>query len=133
MVIGDRLREIREEKKLSQGHVQSRTGLLRCYISRVENGHTIPNIETLEKFARALETPLYQLFCDGNIIPVLPKLRYPKPSELTTWGSKGKDALILQKLRSYLSRMDDGKRKLILYMAQKMEGRRTATKPTAKS
>ena len=57
MIIGDHLRAIREEKKLSQGEIEKRTGLLRCYISRVENGHTVPAVETLEKFARALEVP----------------------------------------------------------------------------
>ena len=62
MVIGDRLKSIREQKSLSQGDVEKRTGLLRCYISRVENGHTVPAVETLEKFARALEIPMYQLF-----------------------------------------------------------------------
>ena len=64
MVIGDRLRELREYKKLSQGDIEKRTGLLRCYISRVENGHTVPAIETLEKFARAMEVPIYQFFYD---------------------------------------------------------------------
>jgi transcriptional regulator with XRE-family HTH domain len=62
MIIGDRLRELREVKNLSQGIIEQRTGLLRCYISRVENGHTVPSIETLEKLARALEVPMYQLF-----------------------------------------------------------------------
>ena len=62
MIIGDRLREMREEKKLSQGDIEKRTGLLRCYISRVENGHTVPAIETLEKLARALECPLSNSF-----------------------------------------------------------------------
>jgi transcriptional regulator with XRE-family HTH domain len=61
MVIGDRLRALREEKKFLQGEIEKRTGLLRCYISRVENGHTVPAVETLEKFARALEVPMYQL------------------------------------------------------------------------
>src|SRR5713101_1424727 len=61
MIIGDRLRILREQKKFSQGEIEKRTGLLRCYISRVENGHTVPAVETLEKFARALEVPLYQL------------------------------------------------------------------------
>ena len=72
MIIGDRLRAVREEKKLSQGDIEKRTGLLRCYISRVENGHTVPAIETLEKMARALEIPLYQLFYDGEKPPPLP-------------------------------------------------------------
>lgn len=66
MVIGDRLRQIRESKKMSQGVIEQRTGLLRCYTSRVECGHTIPSLETLQKYAQALEIPLYQLFHDGE-------------------------------------------------------------------
>src|SRR5438876_8039996 len=66
MVIADRLRALREEKKLSQGDIEKRTGLVRCYISRVENGHTVPAIETLKKMARALEIPMYQLFYEGE-------------------------------------------------------------------
>jgi transcriptional regulator with XRE-family HTH domain len=45
MVIGERLRALREEKNLSQGQIEKRSGLLRCYISRVEHGHTVPSIE----------------------------------------------------------------------------------------
>jgi transcriptional regulator with XRE-family HTH domain len=65
MLIGERLRALREEKNFSQGVIEKRTGLLRCYISRVEIGHTVPAVETLEKFARALEVPMCQLFYDG--------------------------------------------------------------------
>src|SRR5882762_8282253 len=72
MIIGERLRALREEKQLSQGDIEKRTGLLRCYISRVENGHTVPAIETLEKMARALELPLYQLMYDGDEPPEVP-------------------------------------------------------------
>ena len=53
MVIGEQLKALREQKDLSQGDIEKRTGLLRCYISRVENGHTVPGVETLEKLARA--------------------------------------------------------------------------------
>lgn len=74
MVIGERIRTIREGKNLSQGDVEGRSGLLRCYISRVENGHTVPSIETLEKFARALEVPLHELFYEGEMPPALPTL-----------------------------------------------------------
>jgi len=74
MIIGERLRELREEKKFSQGEIEKRTGLLRCYISRVENGHTVPAVETLEKFTRALEVPMYQLFYDGENPPKLPNI-----------------------------------------------------------
>jgi len=67
MVIGNRLKELRESKELSQGDIEKRTGLFRCYISRVENGHTVPAVETLEKMARALEVPMYRLFHDGEV------------------------------------------------------------------
>jgi transcriptional regulator with XRE-family HTH domain len=66
LMIGERLRTIRESKNMSQGDIEEKTGMLRCYTSRVENGHTIPSLETLEKFAMALEIPLYQLFYDGE-------------------------------------------------------------------
>jgi transcriptional regulator with XRE-family HTH domain len=66
MIVAERLRQLRTDKGMSQGEVEKRTGLLRCYISRVENGHTVPAVETLEKFARALEVPLYHLFVDPS-------------------------------------------------------------------
>jgi transcriptional regulator with XRE-family HTH domain len=123
MIIGDRLREMREEKKLSQGDVEKRTGLLRCYISRVENGHTVPAVETLEKLARAFEVPLYQLFYEGEEPPVLPNLLKRKSSDENAWGSTGKDARFLSKLRRLLSKAGEQDRKLLLHMAQKMAHR----------
>ncbi len=119
MIIGDRLRVMRGEKKLSQGDIEKRTGLLRCYISRVENGHTVPAIETLEKMARALEVPLYQLFYDGEEPPKLPNLLKEKSDGLA-WGSSGKDARFLSKLRRLLGKANEQDRKLILHVAQKM-------------
>ena len=123
MIIGDRLREMREEKKLSQGDIEKRTGLLRCYISRVENGHTVPAIETLEKMARALECPLYQLFYDGEEPPKLPNLLKRKSSDEIVWGSTGKEARYLHKLRRLLGKTEESDRKLLLYMAQKLANR----------
>jgi len=123
MIIGDRLRALREEKKLSQGDIEKRTGLLRCYISRVENGHTVPAIETMEKMAGALEIPMYQLFYDGDEPPKLPNLPKRKSSDNFAWGSTGKDARYLSKLRRVLSKTDEEHRKLVMYMAQKMSSR----------
>jgi transcriptional regulator with XRE-family HTH domain len=71
MEVGQKLRELREEKHLSQGDIQHKTGLLCCYTSRVENGYTVPNVETLEKFAHALEIPLYRFFTDGEKVKML--------------------------------------------------------------
>ena len=123
MVIADRLKALREERNMSQGDIEERTGLLRCYISRVENGHTVPAIETLEKLARALEVPLYQLFYDGEEPPQLPNLPKRKSGDDIAWGSAGKDARFLNKLRRLLSKTDEDDRKLVLYMAQKVAGR----------
>ncbi len=123
MIIGDRLRALREEKKFSQGDIEKRTGLLRCYISRVENGHTVPAIETLEKMARALEVPLYQLFYDGEEPPELPNLPKRKTADEIVFGSSGKEARFLTKFRRLLGRIDEEDRRLLLYMAQKMANR----------
>ena len=120
MIIGDRLRELREEKKLSQGDMEERTGLFRCYVSRVENGHTIPAIETLEKMARALEVPMYQLFYDGEEPPKLPNLPKRKSSDEIARGSVGKEARYLSKLRRVLGKANEQDRKLIMQLAQKM-------------
>ena len=116
MVIGDRLKELRESKKLSQGDIEKRTGLLRCYISRVENGHTVPAIETLEKMARALEVPMYRLFHDGEAPASLRKLKPPKDDE---WGSTGTEAAYLSKLSRLLAKMKPNDQKFLLHMAQK--------------
>lgn len=123
MIIGDRLRNLREEKKLSQGDIEKRTGLLRCYISRVENGHTVPAIETLEKMARALEVPLYQLFYDGEEPPELPNLPKRKSADDIAFGNSGKEARFLHRLRRVLGKLDDADRRLLFFMAQKMTRR----------
>lgn len=120
MVICDRLRALREEKHLSQGHIEKRTGLLRCYISRVENGHTVPTVETLEKMARALEVPMYKLFYDGEAPPRLKNLPNRKTAHEIAWGSKGKDARFLANFRRVLGRIEEKDRKLLLVFAQKL-------------
>jgi transcriptional regulator with XRE-family HTH domain len=123
MTIGDRLRALREQRKLSQGDIEKRTCLVRPYISRVENGHVVPSIETLEKFARALEVPMYQLFYDGEESPKLPNLPKRNSSDETLWGSSGKDARFLNKLRRLLGKADEEHRKLVMQMTQKLARR----------
>ncbi len=123
MLIGGRLRLLRETKKLSQGEIEKRTGLLRTYLSRIENGHTIPSVETLEKLARALDAPLYQLFYEGEDLPDLPNLPERKTADEIAWASSAKEARLLGKFRRLLSRMDDFDRRLLLYMARKMANR----------
>jgi len=118
MVIGEKLKTLREGQNLSQGDIEKRTGLLRCYISRVENGHTVPSIDTLEKLARALAVPMYRLFTDDARVkkPNIPA------SKAGNTRNKGQEA----ELRSFtklLSRMNDKDHALLLHMASKMANR----------
>jgi len=133
MVIGDRLRALREQRNFSQGEIEKRTGLLRCYVSRVENGHTVPAVETLEKFARALEVPMYQLFYDGEEPPKLPILQKGKSGADTAWGNNGKDARLLGKFCRLFSHMEEADLRMVLFMAQKMARREGALKTSVKS
>jgi transcriptional regulator with XRE-family HTH domain len=133
MVISDRLRELREAKKLSQGDIEARTGLLRSYLSRVENGHTVPSIETLEKLAAALEIPLYQLMYDGNEPPRPPDLPNWKPGSIEGISNTGKDAIFLHKLRRLLSKSSESDRQLILHLAQRLAGRQSRASRRAKT
>jgi transcriptional regulator with XRE-family HTH domain len=133
MVIGDRLRDLRESKKLSQGDIEKRTGLLRCYISRVENGHTVPAVETLEKLARAMEIPMYQLFYEGAQPPKLPDLPKTRDRRETEWGNSGKGAIMLRQFQRVLARTNEIDQKLLLHMAQKMvSGNRAKARVRAK-
>ena len=115
MVIGDRLKTLREAKDLSQGDIEKRTGLLRCYVSRVENGHIVPSLETLEKFAGALELPLYHLMFDGDKPPALPKAAKHRTEDSLEASRSG--ASLMRKLVSLLAKMDQEDRNLILFLA----------------
>jgi len=124
MIIGERLRVLREEKKFSQGEIEKRTGLVRSYISRVENGHLVPAVETLEKFARALEVPMYQLFYEWRRAAQAAHLPKRKAADDIAWGSKGKEARLLAKFCRLFSRMEEGDLGIVLLMAQKMARRK---------
>jgi transcriptional regulator with XRE-family HTH domain len=116
MDIGKRLRELREANGLSQGDIEHRTGLLRCYTSRVECGHTVPNLETLGKYAKALGVAFYQLFYEAERLPNLS----------TQVGVRGaaKEDLFTRKLRRFVGRMDERRRLQFLGLAQKMARRK---------
>lgn len=125
MAIGARIRQLRERKGLSQGDIERATGLLRCYTSRVENGHTVPALETLERFATGLGMPLYQLFYPGDEPPPTPQLS-PRKSleELAEEESKeGTDARFLLKLKTLLEHIADADRQVLITLARKLATR----------
>lgn len=129
MDICGRLRMLREERKLSQGAIERRTGIIRCYISRIEHGHAIPSLETLQKLARALEVPLYRLFYDGEVPPNIKNLLMRKSSDEDGWGSSGNDARFLSRFRKVLARMEERDARLLMTFAQKLASSSNGRRP----
>jgi transcriptional regulator with XRE-family HTH domain len=125
MVIGTRLRSLRAEKGLSQGDIEKSTGLLRCYISRIENGHTIPSLETLERFAGALDVPLYKLFYAGDGEAPMPNLtRRETLEELAAQpGEAGEEARFLVQFKKVLGQLGEPDRDVVLTLARKLATR----------
>jgi len=120
MVIGERLKKFRESKQLSQGDVERRTGLLRCYISRVENGHTIPSIETLEKLASALETPMFRLFCEDDA-EMAPGSNGKRPIDSDQDGEESEaDKRYFREVRRLLTPAGPQDRRFFLNMARRL-------------
>ena len=123
MLIGDRIRALREAKNLSQGDIEKRSGLLRSYLSSVENGHTVPSIETLERLARALAVPLYQLLYEGEEPPRSPHGPERRTTPAIVWGTSREEIRFWNKLRGFLARMKESDRQLLLRMTLRMARR----------
>ncbi|HKS97653.1 MAG TPA: helix-turn-helix domain-containing protein [Terriglobia bacterium] len=120
-MIGVRIRQLREQKGLSQGDIEEKTGLLRTYISRVENGHTVPSLETLERFAGALDVPLYQFFYLGDGPPPPTQHLTPRRSlEELAEENGGTDAKFLVKLNTFLAQLAESDREVVLALAKRM-------------
>ncbi|HVW79187.1 MAG TPA: helix-turn-helix transcriptional regulator [Alloacidobacterium sp.] len=108
MKIGITIRGYRLQKGLSQGDIEKRTGLLRCYLSRVENGHTVPSLDTLSKIANALDLPLSQFFTEDTL-----------DRDLNTQKLSDDELRFLTQIRRYSSNLNDSDRKLLLAMVKK--------------
>jgi transcriptional regulator with XRE-family HTH domain len=119
MIVGTRLRQLREARNLSQGDIEVATGLLRCYTSRVENNHTVPSVGTLEKYARALDIPIHTLFLEeGQKVEGI-ALEPLTPGE-HLFGSSGKEKKELRLFVKALSNMTHRQRSVLLRTAGSM-------------
>ena len=125
MLIGQRIRQLREQKGLSQGDLQQSSGLPRAYISRVEHGHTVASLRTLRKFAKGLDVPLYQLFYEGEGPPPTPHLTPRRTLEQLARepGAGGLEAQFLLKLRRLMGRMTESERRFLLDVTRKLAAR----------
>jgi transcriptional regulator with XRE-family HTH domain len=111
MNIGETIRSYRLQKGMSQGDIEKRTGLLRCYLSRVENGHTIPSLDTLAKIAGAMDIALAQFFADHEA-------EAPNGKNLPQWSED--EVRFLTQFRRYSNNLNDSDRKLVLAMVKKL-------------
>jgi transcriptional regulator with XRE-family HTH domain len=126
MLIGPRLRELREERKLSQGDITEVIGLPRSYISRIENGHAVPSLETLQRLATALDVPLYRIFYSEEDGPSIgPRLK--SWDELADdRGPSGDEARFLIEMRALAKNLGRSGRILLLNLARRLVTRRSA-------
>ena len=107
IAIGTTIRAFRLQNGMSQGDIEKRTGLLRCYLSRVENGHTVPSLDTLAKIASALELPLSQFFSE-EVVRDVPGL------------SLNEDEIrFLTQIQRYSANLSESDRRLLLAMVRK--------------
>lgn len=112
--IGQRIRQLREQKGLSQGDIERSSGMLRAYISRVEHGHTVPSLESLERFAAALGIPLYQLFYHND---------GPEQGPAASLSKEDKeDERFILLLKGCVHAMEQGNRELLLNLARRLAG-----------
>jgi DNA-binding XRE family transcriptional regulator len=123
--IGKRIKQLRERRGLSQGDIEAVSGMLRAYISRVEHGHTVPSLETLERFAAALDVPLYQLFCEGEDVLLTENLTPGGTAGATArpLGRSGSEARMLTMLKGLTQRMVESDKKLLLDFANQLASR----------
>jgi transcriptional regulator with XRE-family HTH domain len=108
MNIGTTIRGYRLQKGMSQGDIEKRTGLLRCYLSRVENGHTVPSLETLQKIARALDLQLSEFFAEEAI-----------SKEMSGLNLNEDEIRFLTQVQRYSAHLSDSDRRLLLAMVRK--------------
>jgi transcriptional regulator with XRE-family HTH domain len=108
MKIGTTIRAFRLQKGLSQGDIEKKTGLLRCYLSRVENGHTVPSLDTLSKIALALDLPIAQFFVDESA-----------GRQINTQHLTDEELRFLTQIRRYSNNLNESDRKLLLAMVKK--------------
>src|ERR1700689_1241406 len=60
--IGQRIRQLRESRGMTQSQLQARSRVSRSYLSRIESGQMTPSLGTLEKIAEALGVGLNRFF-----------------------------------------------------------------------
>lgn len=120
MILSERIRSIREQKNMTQGDIEARTGLKRSYVSRLEHGRTIPSLATLEKFAQALQVPLYQFFYDGQQPPQVASLPPAVHVGGDNWGLNGDSARYVHRLGNLLRRISENDRKMLVHFASQL-------------
>ena len=111
--IGEVIRSYRGARGLSQGDIERRTGLLRCYLSRVENGHTVPSLETLAKIAEAMDMALADFFPGAETT-------HDRETQKMLGELSDDEIRFLSEIKRFSSALSDGDKRLVLAMIRKM-------------
>ena len=111
--IGEVIRNYRTGRGLSQGDIERRTGLLRCYLSRVENGHTVPSLETLAKIAEAMGISLAEFF------PV-PDTAEEREARRAVGEMSEEELHVLADVKRYTQGLSEPDKMLVLAMIRRM-------------
>jgi transcriptional regulator with XRE-family HTH domain len=111
--IGDVIRAYRNDRGLSQGDIERRTGLLRCYLSRVENGHTVPSLETLAKIAEAMDITIADFFPGAESAQ-------DKETKKILGELSDEEIRFLAEIKRYGNALSEENKKLVLAMIRKM-------------
>lgn len=121
VLIGERLREIREAKGLSQGDIERRTGMLRMYVSRWR---------TVTQSRRSNHSRNLRMLCRSLYSSFSTRGRKPCSASEFQMRSEGRGSLRCTRPRTrrwklfhrHLARMKESDRLVLLAIAQRMAG-----------
>lgn len=69
MLLGERLRQLRIRRELTQEHVAAQLDLTEAGYRHWENGRTTPSLDDGPRIANALGIPLFELYLDLGLLP----------------------------------------------------------------
>jgi len=68
-LLGMRIKEFRENRRLTQDKLAERVGIDPKHLSRIENGRNYPSLETLEKILSSMDVTYEEIFNFKHLIP----------------------------------------------------------------
>src|SRR5438309_8108892 len=99
--IGQRIRQLRESRSMTQSQLQSRSKVSRSYLSRIESGQMTPSLGTLEKISEALNVGLQVLHPGIRRRSAAGRSLYPRIAPVPTPTGLGTVAVHTEEVASH--------------------------------